>query len=72
MFFAIGPGTVIGNILFGEPNAGYEAWTLGMPSIWAWQIIWWALGVGMIWYLANKVEMSAMPKHEIKEIPDCQ
>ena len=65
VFFAIGPGAVLGNILFGEPNAGYENWNFGMPSIWAWQIIWWALGVGMIWYLAYKMEMSTQPDIEI-------
>lgn len=65
-FFAIGPGAVIGNILFGEPNMGYESWVLGMPSIWAWQIIWWALGVGMIWYLAYKMELSTQPELTIE------
>ena len=65
VFFAIGPGSVIGNFLFGEPIGGYEAWRLGMPSIWAWQIIWWALGVGMIWYLADRMEMSTAPRKTI-------
>lgn len=65
MFFAVGPGSVIGNIIFGDPNAGYEAWNLGMPSIWAWQIIWWALGVGMVWWLAYKMEMSTAPEKKI-------
>lgn len=69
-FFAIGPGAVVGNILFGEPNGGYEAWNFGMPSIWAWQIIWWALGVGMIWYLAYKMEMSTAPEKEIERFGD--
>jgi Na+/proline symporter len=68
IFFAIGPGAVIGNILFGEPNAGYEAWKFGMPSIWAWQIIWWALGVGMIWYLAYKMEMSTDLERDIERM----
>jgi SSS family solute:Na+ symporter len=68
MFFAIGPGAVIGNIFFGEPNAGYEAWNFGMPSIWAWQIIWWALGVGMIWYLAYKMEMSTVLEQKIERV----
>lgn len=68
MFFAIGPGAVIGNIFFGEPNAGYEAWKFGMPSIWAWQIIWWVLGVGMIWYLAYKMEMSTDLERDIERI----
>jgi len=64
VFFAVGPGSVLGNILFGEPDGGYEAWNFGMPSIWVWQIIWWALGVGMIWYLAYKMEMSTEPEPE--------
>lgn len=59
LFFAIGPGTVIGNDLFGSPDSGIEAWMFRMPSIWAWQIIWWALGVGMIWFLAYKMELAS-------------
>ena len=70
MFFAIGPGSVIGNFLFGEPNGGYEAWYFGMPSIWAWQIIWWGLGIGMIWYLAYRMEMSTEPTREIPRFRD--
>jgi len=61
MFFAIGPGAVIGNYLFGAPDAGYEGWDFGMPSIWAWQIIWWGLGVMMMWFLAYKLELSTLP-----------
>ncbi len=68
MFFAIGPGSVFGNMAFGEPNIGYDQWLLGMPSIWAWQIIWWALGVGVVWFLANKLRMSVEPEIEIKAI----
>ena len=41
-FFGIGPGAVIGNDIFGSPNAGSpEGWTFGIPSIWAWQILFW-------------------------------
>ncbi|MGY9010323.1 MAG: hypothetical protein ACKVI7_11670, partial [Rhodobacterales bacterium] len=68
MFFAIGPGSIFGNFVFGEPNAGYAAWTFGMPSIWAWQIIWWSLGVGMIWFLAIKAKMSTEPEKNIERI----
>jgi hypothetical protein len=68
MFFAIGPGSVFGNMAFGEPNIGYDQWLLGMPSIWAWQIIWWALGVGVVWFLANKLRMSTEPEIEVKSI----
>ncbi|MCP4701294.1 MAG: sodium:solute symporter family protein [Gammaproteobacteria bacterium] len=56
-FFAVGPGALIGNDLFGNPNDS-ATWTFGMPSIWIWQILWWGLGVGMMWFLAYKMEMS--------------
>ena len=65
MFFGIGPGAVIGNDIFGAPNAGVDGWTFGMPSIWAWQILFWMLGVGMMWFLAYKMEMSTIPEKEI-------
>jgi len=67
-FFGIGPGAVIGNDIFGAPNAGYENWTFGMPSIWAWQILFWALGVGMMWFLAFKMEMSTVPDKEVEAL----
>jgi Na+/proline symporter len=63
-FFGIGPGAVIGNTIFGNPNDA-STWIFGMPSIWAWHIIWWALGVVMMFFLAYKMEMSTMPEKEI-------
>ena len=72
-FFAIGPGCVIGNTLFGDPMQP-AGWANGMPSIWIWQIIWWILGIGMMWFLAYKLEMSTnittdfeVLKHDIYE-----
>ncbi|MFQ5994959.1 MAG: sodium:solute symporter family protein, partial [Acidiferrobacterales bacterium] len=63
-FFGIGPGAVIGNTIFGNPN-DYATWVFGMPSIWVWQIIWWVLGCFMMWFLAYKLEMSTVPDREI-------
>lgn len=64
-FFAIGPGAVIGNTIFGNPNdAG--TWLFGIPSIWAWQLLWWVLGVGMMWFLAIHMRLSTMPEREIE------
>lgn len=59
--FAIGPGAVIGNTLFGNPN-NPESWWFGIPSIWVWQILWWMLGVAMMWFLAYYMEMSIVPE----------
>jgi Na+/proline symporter len=55
--FAIGPGCVIGNTIFGDPLKP-ATWPMGMSSIWIWQIIWWILGIGMMWFLAYKLQMS--------------
>ena len=55
VFFAIGPGAVIGNDIFGAPNGGLASWKLGVPSLWAWQALCWALGVLMIWFLAYEM-----------------
>ena len=66
-FFGIGPGAVIGNTIFGNPN-DYSTWTFGMPSIWAWQLLWWALGVFMMWFLAYKMEMSTVPDKEVEAL----
>ncbi len=71
--FAIGPFCVIGNSIFGDPMTP-STWINGMPSIWIWQILWWILGVGMMWFLAYKLEMSTnisgevdVLKHDIYE-----
>jgi solute:Na+ symporter, SSS family len=60
-FFGIGPGAVIGNYIFGSP-LDPNTWVFGIPSIWAWQILFWVLGVYMMWMLAYKMEMSTPPK----------
>ena len=69
MFFGIGPGAVIGNTIFGAPDQP-EAWTFGIPSIWAWQILFWILGVAMMWFLAVKMEMSTVPRREIEALTE--
>ena len=68
-FFGIGPGAVIGNTIFGSPNDS-NTWIFGMPSIWAWQLLWWALGVFMMWFLAYKMGMSTVPDKEIEVLYD--
>ncbi len=67
LFFAIGPGQLFGVDLFGAPNAGAGAWLFGIPSIWAWQIIAWALGVLLLWLLAYRLGLSRPPSRPIEQ-----
>ncbi len=64
VFFALGPGLMMGNELFGKP-VNVESWSFGMPSIWVWKIIFWILGILLIWFLAIKMEMSTPPDKAI-------
>ncbi len=57
LLFAAGPGAVFGNNLFGDPNRPAE-WLFGIPSIWAWQMLGWAVGVGVLALLAYFLELS--------------
>lgn len=70
LIFGVGPGAVIGNDLFGAPDAGPEGWWFGIPSIWAWQILFWALGVALMWFLAYRMEMSTVPETKIEALVD--
>jgi uncharacterized membrane protein (DUF441 family) len=64
VFFALGPGSIIGNNMFGKPG-DIESWSFGIPSIWVWEIISWILGIMLIWFLAVKMEMSTSPEKDI-------
>lgn len=68
-FFGPGPGAVLGNALFGDPGAGVQAWVFGLPSIWAWTLFWWALGVGLVWFLAVKMGLSVLPSPAAEAAP---
>lgn len=67
--FAIGPGAVIGNTAFGDPNDP-ETWLFGIPSIWVWQMLGWIFGVAMMWFLAYYLEMSRPPRREIQPLAE--
>jgi SSS family solute:Na+ symporter len=64
-FFALGPGAVLGNDLFGvatPTGAAGPGWSLGVPSLWLWQMVWWVLGVFLVWWLAYKMELATPPR----------
>ncbi len=52
LLFAAGPGTVLGNSVFGAPNDA-QSWMFGLPSLWVWHGLWWGLGIVMLLYVAK-------------------
>jgi hypothetical protein len=52
-------------LIFGSADLSYDNWIMGIPSLWAYQIIWWAIGVLLIWFMANKLDLSTLPKKPI-------
>lgn len=57
-FLAVGPGAILGNQIFGSPSETSDAWIMGMPSLWAWTILFWVLGVFLIWFLSYKMNLA--------------
>lgn len=68
-FFAVGPGLVVGDTLFGDPNDTQD-WAFGLPSLWLWQIAFWLLGVFMLWFLAFRLQMSDSPRRRVEALVD--
>lgn len=66
LFLAAGPGLIFGNAAFVTADG---AWIMGIPSLWAWGLLFWAAGLGMVWFLSYKMEMAsplaiAIPAYE--------
>jgi uncharacterized sodium:solute symporter family permease YidK len=54
--FAIGPGAVLG-------NHGFSF--LGFPPLWSWQIVWWLIGIVMMWAMCFKAGLSFLGEAQI-------
>lgn len=58
VFLAVGPGLLFGNGAFAAPDSA-QPFPLGMPSLWAWMLLFWALGLGLVWFLSFKMGLAA-------------
>jgi SSS family solute:Na+ symporter len=67
-FFGYGPGAVLGNSFFSEPVFSPNPATLGVPSLWVWQILFWLLGVVLVWWLAYRVGFGVVGAADIRPI----
>lgn len=56
-FFAIGPACILGNSAFSVS---------GFAPLWSWQIVWWIIGIVMMWALCFKAEMATTTEEQIE------
>ncbi len=59
-FLALGPGAILGNTFFSQPVFSGVTVALGVPSVWVWQVVFWFLGVMIVWWLAYHGRMSVL------------
>lgn len=59
-FFALGPGAILGNHFFSRPIFAGGGVELGLPSLFVWQVLFWLLGVFLVWWLAYQTRMSVI------------
>lgn len=67
-FLAYGPGAVLGNTFFSHPIFTQSEASLGIPSLWVWQILFWLLGVVLVWWLAFRLGFGRTSEERIKVI----
>jgi Na+/proline symporter len=68
IFFALGPGTVIGNDIFGNPGRAPSHWDFGVPSILAWQLLAWVSGLALLVYLSRRTGLAQFNAKQIAAI----
>ena len=68
IFFAVGPGIVMGKDLFGAPDVAQSRWDFPIPSIAVWQLLAWASGVGLVWFCARLPGVATITREQIDQI----
>ena len=61
-FLAVGPGLVLGGAAFLSDGR----WIFDFPSLWAWSLLFWLLGVGLVWFLSYRMEMASHVELDIE------
>lgn len=67
-FLTYGPGSILGNTFFSHPLYSPIEASLGVPSLWVWQVLFWMLGVVLVWWLAFKLGFGRTSEDRIKPI----
>ena len=67
-FLALGPGAVLGNAFFSKPMFTEGDVSLGAPSLWVWQVVFWFFGVLLTWWLAYRGRMAIVDQPAVPPI----
>jgi solute:Na+ symporter, SSS family len=67
-FLALGPGAILGNNFFSNPVFGAGPAELGVPSLWVWQILFWFVGIMIVWWLAYRGRMSIIEDATVRRV----
>lgn len=71
-FLAIGPGAILGNSFFSMPIFTSGPAALGVPSLWVWQLLFWFVGVLMVWWLAYYSRIAIIDETPLRTIEPVQ
>ena len=67
-FLAYGPGAVLGNFFFSDPIFTDLKSVMGVPSLWVWQMLFWLLGVMLVWWVSYSVGFGSVQEVRGKPI----
>ena len=67
-FFALGPGAILGNSFFSQPIFTTGDAALGVPSLWVWQLLFWLIGVPLVWWLAYSTALGTTSGQGLRRI----
>ena len=65
-FLAVGPGTIFGNFAFVDASG---EWVFSVPSLWAWSVLFWLLGLVLVWFLGYRMAMASPERPAIEPRP---
>ncbi|MDR7127504.1 hypothetical protein [Pseudotabrizicola sp. 4114] len=67
-FFALGPGAILGNTFFSQPIFTTGDASLGIPSLWAWQLFFWLIGVPLVWWLTYGAQLGTTTDQGLRRV----
>jgi hypothetical protein len=64
----MGPGAILGNSFFSRPVFTEAEAALGLPSLWVWQILFWLVGIALVWWLAHRARLGQTSTDPLRRI----